>query len=197
MICEPERASWEGRDGGALRLAPNRSVTEIGPVSMAEEAKRLRFAIAVFDETDRLLTTLSEFVGLGLGADDLWLAGKAESLQPRSALHSALRSKHYRLGTLLDGFVVIDELPSKAPLCGTTGPTFDILQKARWKDDVSCLESLLKGDIGAILLDHADRGATIVMANAATPELQDQCMRVLLRNSLHMVYSRECRHREI
>jgi hypothetical protein len=164
---------------------------------MAEQASRHRFAIAVFYDTELLLGALSGFLGLGLGLDDLWLAGKPEMLQNGSALQSGLEREHCGLAVLLEEVAVIGELPSKAPLCCTLGAALETLQDTNWKSGVSCLESFLKGDIGPILLDHADKGAVIIIARTGTPVLQDQCMRVLLRHSLHVVYSRECRQESI
>jgi hypothetical protein len=159
---------------------------------MAEREDKLRFAITIFYEPERLLGTLGAFRDLGLGENDIWLAGKPAMIAWPSALSKVLGAQNRGLGELLNETAAIGALPSGEPLHGTGGPALRFLRGAVGLNGTSCLDTLLEGHIGAILTD-ADAGAIIVTARMATPALQDQCMRILLRHSRHMVYSRECR----
>ncbi len=163
--------------------------------TMAEENEKLRFAIAVFYDVERLLGALRDFQGLGLTSDDLWLAGEQPALQTGSALYDALVADDSDITTLVERLAPLDETGGSPALLATQGPALEVLQTSMWQSGVSCLDGLLGGDIGGILRDHAQKGAVITGAKTATAALQDECVRVLLRRSLHMVYSRECRYR--
>jgi hypothetical protein len=160
---------------------------------MAEREDKVRFAITIFYEPERLLGALGAFRGIGLGEHDIWLAGKPAMFARQSAISRALAAQNHGLGALLNETAAIGALPSGEPLHGTGGPALRFLQGAVGQNGKSCLDALLEGHIGA-LLTEADAGAIIATARTATPALQDQCMRILLRHSRHMVYSRECRH---
>lgn len=142
---------------------------------------KIHFAIAIFHEVARLTAALRDFRSLGLSENDIWLACKTGS----SLAHPDWP----------DGFgrtvVPVSTLPSNETLYGTDGPAYDVLQSAVGPTGKSCLQAILDGHIGA-LLDEASAGAVILIARTDDTARQDQSMRILLRHSLHMVYSREC-----
>lgn len=160
---------------------------------MGSEADRLRLAIGVFYDVDRLVNALEDFFGLGLSADDLWLAGQRRLLETGSELRQAFMLGGGGLATLTNRIAAISELPGATPLWGTDGPLQQILMLTRSSKGGNWLEKLLIGDSGPMLLGHAESGAVIAAARAPTPAMQDQCVRVLLRHSLHTVHSQECR----
>ncbi len=172
---------------GFLRGAPDL-------LFMATQAQRIRFAIAVFYDHARLMNALSGFLGLGLGADDIWLAGKEPLMGHGSELHHALTNRNDGASRLLDDVYTLDALPSKTTFCATTGPALKAFQHTsdEQRDRLS-RDVFLTGDIGAALKEHAEKDAIIAVAVTSTPELQDECVRILLRTSLHKVYSQECR----
>ena len=166
--------------------------TDTGPLFMSKNNERLRLAITVFYETDRLLAALKGFLGLGLTAKNFWLAGKQEAFSAGSALRNALASNHENLKTLMDQTVEIGGGPGVSLLCATEGPILQLLQKSASPGSESDLKDFFGGDIGTILQDHGEKGAIILAAKTRTPALQDQCVRVLLHTSQHKVYSQEC-----
>ena len=164
-----------------------------GLPSMSEDAQRLRFATAVFYDTGRLQEAVNGFLNLGLNENDLWFAGSNQIFQTGSPLHSLLISSQSELKKLLERTTTIGKLSNNADLCATEGPVLQFLQKSKSPAKLgSCLDCFLKGDIGTILLDHAEKGAIIVTVKTETPALQDQSVRLLLRTSLHKVYSQDC-----
>ena len=173
-------------------LPPPGPLMQTRPPRMAEREDKVRFAITIFYEPERLLGALGAFRDLGLGENDIWLAGKPAMIARQSAISRALAAQNHGLGALLNKTAAIGALPSGAALHGTGGPALRFLQGAVGQNGKSCLDALLEGHIGSILTD-ADAGAIIATARTATPALQDQCMRILLRHSRHMVYARECR----
>lgn len=170
-----------------------RVLIDPGLLAMSTEAERLRFAIAVFYDLDRLLSALNAFLELGLITDDICLAGKKHLLKDGSELHGALAAQNTDTKRLLKKIRSVGKLPSETLLYATNGMVLPSFQGPGTQQDMNCFEKLLKGRIGAILQDHADKNAIIAMVKTSTPELQDQCVRVLLRFSLDKVYSQECR----
>ncbi|MGF1622841.1 MAG: hypothetical protein ACFCUR_19815 [Rhodomicrobiaceae bacterium] len=159
---------------------------------MAEQNQKVRFAISVFHEAERLIGALCEFHAAGLDRDHLWLAGKRDLLAKRSALHDALAARTDGLETLIERTAAFGILPSGETLYGTTGHASRFMQAAVDQSGKDCLQALLEGPAGAILTE-VEQGAVIVTARTESPALQDQCMRILLRHTRHMVFSRECR----
>jgi hypothetical protein len=159
---------------------------------MAEQNQKVRFAISVFHEAERLMGALCEFHEAGLERDHLWLAGKRHLLVKPSALHDALDTRTDGLETLIEQTAAFGVLPSGETLYGTTGHASRFMQAAVDQSGKGCLQALLEGQGGAIL-NEVEQGAVIVTARTESPALQDQCMRILLRHSRHMVFSRECR----
>jgi hypothetical protein len=159
---------------------------------MAEQNQKVRFAISVFHEAERLMGALCEFHEAGLERDHLWLAGKRHLLVKPSALHDALDTRTDGLETLIEQTAAFGVLPSGETLYGTTGHASRFMQAAVDQSGKGCLQALLEGQAGA-LLTEVERGAVIVTARTESPALQDHCMRILLRHSRHMVFSRECR----
>lgn len=160
--------------------------------SMAEQNQKVRFAISVFYEMERLMGALSEFRDAGLGADHLWLGGKRGLLEKRSPLHDALAARADGLNGLVERTVAFEVLPNGETLYGTTGKASRFMQAAMDESGKSCLQALLEGQAAAILAE-VEQGALIVTVRTESPALQDECMRILLRHARHMVFSRECR----
>lgn len=179
-------SSVYGQISGAIAI-------NAGSPSMSEDAQRLRFATAVFYDTGRLQDAVSGFLDLGLTENDLWFAGSDKIFQTGSLLHSLLISSQGKLKKLLERTTTIGKLSNKADFYATDGPVLQVLQKSKSPANAgNCLECFLKGDMGAILQDHAEKGAIILTVKTETPALQDQCVRLLLRTSLHKVYSQDC-----
>ncbi len=160
--------------------------------SMPEHDQKVRFAVSVFHEAERLIGALCEFHEAGLDRDHLWLAGKRRSLERPSALHDALAARTDGLETLIQRTATFGILPSGETLYGTVGQASRLMQAAVDQSGKGCLQALLEGQAGA-LLTEVERGAVIVTARTESPALQDQCMRILLRHTRHMAFSRECR----
>lgn len=166
----------------ALRSSSRKAVRCAGTPAMAPEQDKIHFAIAIFHDAARLAAVLHDFRLLGLGENEIWLGGKTPP--PETRLD--------RSGGVNRDSVVIGTLPSGEVIYGTDGKAHDLMQTALCQNGKSCLRAILEGDIGATLEEIAS-GAIILTARAADPSLQDQSMRILLRHSQHMVYSRECR----
>lgn len=160
--------------------------------SMAEQNQKVRFAISLFHEVERLMGALSEFHEAGLDADHLWLGGKRSLLEKQSALHDALAACSDRLNPLVERTFAFDVLPSGEALYGTTGKASSFMEAAVSQSGKSGLRALLEGQVGAVLAE-VEQGALIVTVRTESPALQDHCMRILLRHARHMVFSRECR----
>lgn len=133
---------------------------------MGERTEKIRLATGVFYDLDRLLRALSGFLELGLSVEDLRLAAPASMMMPGSALQRALAEGGGDLAQLADG--------------------------ADAGNGTARFEALLAGEIGANLRAHLEHGAIIATAMSRTPAQQDECMRVLLRHSLHTVHAQEC-----
>lgn len=134
---------------------------------MGDHAEKIRLATGVFYDLDRLARALGDFLALGLTAEDMRLAAPRAMMTPGSALHQALAARGGGLAALAE--------PENAPVA---------------------IDGLLAGDIGAILAAHLENGAIVATAMSLTPAMQDQCMRILLRHSLHTVHARDwVRHR--
>ena len=179
-------------------MAPGRISSDDDPPEepvMPEKAvdtEKLRLAISVFYDFDRLVSALDGFLALGLSADDLWLAGKRQLLDGGSPLDRALTARDGGLASLARSAVsAIGKLPNAMPLWATGSGALRTLRKTRLQNGLSCLESVLSGDVGGVLQSHAEKGAIIAVALTAAPALQDQCVRVLLRHSQHMVHAQE------
>ena len=164
------------------------------PPDMRAHTDRLRLAISVFYDVERLCRTLVEFAGLGLTAKDLCLAGQSADLDKGAALHRALTEKCAELAPLLERIIKLDGVGKSAKLCVTNGPVIRALRRPQLPDGPSCLETLMAGEVGTMIRDHASKRGIITAARAATPQLQDQCVRVLLRHSQHTVHAQECRY---
>lgn len=153
---------------------------------------RLRLAIAAFYDADRLAGALRDFVLLGLLPDDLWLLTNADLDEARVALRTALEACGSRFAALAKGAAPADLIPDAPLVFCTHTPVLHLLRRATTATGATCLEELFGGEIGKEIKAHVGNGAMLAMAKAETPELQDHCVRVLLRHSLHTVHSEEC-----
>jgi hypothetical protein len=161
---------------------------------MGSEVDKLRLAIGVFYDADRLISALGDIFELGLTADDVWVAGQQQSLDARSELQHSFNEAGGDLAALADRIGAIGELPEAGPLWGTGGPLQQLFLTSRGQKDAGGANRFFMGGrVGRILQDHAAKGAVIATARALGPAAQDQCVRVLLRHSLHTVHSKECR----
>jgi len=175
------------------QFAPSSAPIGAGLPMMGMDDDRARFSIAVFYDIDRLLAALAAFEALGIDANDLWLGARPGQFDLGTPLHDALAKRGDSFQTLISQTAALASPASDKPLCATKGRVLEFLQTTRLQNGKTCLESLLEGNTGGILQDHADKGAVILIARMGSASLQDQGMRILLRHSLHMVYSRECR----
>jgi len=175
------------------RSAPSSTPFRAGLPTMGVNEDRTRFSIAVFYDIDRLVAALAALAALGIDTDDLWLGARPGQFDLGTPLHDALAKRGDGFQTLISQTAALESPTSATPLCATKGRVLEFLQTTRWQNGKTCLESLLEGNTGGILQNHADKGAVILIARMASASLQDQGMRILLRHSLHMVYSRECR----
>lgn len=153
---------------------------------------KLRLTIAAFYDADRLAGALREFVLLGLLPDDLWLLTGHERDDARSALRRALEACGSLFAQLSESTVTAKLIPDAPLIFCTNTPVLHVLRQARTATGTTCLEALLQGEVGEEIKTHVMNGAIIAMAKAGTPKLQDHCVRVLLRHSLHTVHSEEC-----
>lgn len=159
---------------------------------MSGTGNKLRLAIAAFYDGDRLAGALRDFVLLGLLPDDLWLLTDDGRAEARAALRRALDAGGSLFVRLSEG-TFSDSISPEIPLIFCTDtPVLHVLQQARTAMGTTCLETLLQGEVGEEIMAHVRNGAIIAMAKADTPRLQDQCVRALLRHSLHTVHSEEC-----
>ncbi|WP_088346438.1 MULTISPECIES: hypothetical protein [Rhodomicrobium] len=129
---------------------------------MGEPAEKIRLTTGVFYDLGSLLMALGDFLDLGLAPENLRIAAPALAMAPGSALYEALTARGAGLAALVD--------PSSAP-----GP----------------IDGLFTGDIGAILTAHLENGAIVATAISASPAIQDQCTRVLLRHCRHTVHAQD------
>lgn len=134
---------------------------------MPEDAQRLRFAIGVFYDGDRLLRTLTDFWQLGLTAKDMWIAGRQQAVENAMTL---LTSQN-EVKTLTDAIAVVGA--------------------SETLDANGFVETLMTGEIGGILQDHIDKGGIVLATKIYSPTRHDQCLRILLRTSLHKVFSQD------
>jgi hypothetical protein len=159
---------------------------------MSGTGAKLRLAIAAFYDADRLAGALREFVLLGLLPDDLWLLTHHERNQARSALRRALEACGHLFAQLSEGTVTAKLMPDAPLIFCTDTAVLRVLRQARTATGATGLEALFQSEIAEAIKVHMRNGAIIAMAKADTPGLQDQCVRVLLRHSLHTVHSEEC-----
>ena len=161
---------------------------------MSGTGDKLRLAIAAFYDADRLAGSLQDFVLLGLLPDDLWLLTNNERDDDRSTLQRALEGCGNLFAHLSESTELIPDAPS---IVCTSTPVLDELRQARTATGATCLEALFQGEVGEEIRARVRNGTVIAMAKADTPKLQDHCVRVLLRHSLHTVHSEECRYQNI
>ncbi len=162
------------------------------PPWMSGTGNKLRLAIAAFYDADRLAGALRDFVLLGLLPDDLWLLTDDERADARAALLRALEVCGSLFVQLSEGTISASIIPEVPPIFCTDTRILHILRQARTTTGASCLEALLQDEVGEKIKAHVKSGAIIIIAQADTPRLQDQCVRALLRHSLHTVHSEEC-----
>jgi hypothetical protein len=161
---------------------------DIRPPLMPEDAQRMRFAIGVFYDANRLRSALTGFWQLGLTANEIWLAGQQQALDRARALLSG----HADLNMLLDNAAVFGKRRDKARPSAAEGPIKPLLQNSVTPGKECFIESVLQGDMGMVLQDHVEKGGIISATKTHSPAVQDQCIRILLRTSLDKVYSQEC-----
>lgn len=162
---------------------------------MIEESEKIHIAMAAFYEIALLLKVLEDIHSAGLDKDNLWLAGKAHLFAAHSDLHRALASHLPALETFMTQTDHFGRLPGGAALHGTIGRSSQFIRLSVGPNGKSCLQCLLDGQIGTMMTD-AENGALIVTTRTRWPEIQDQCMRVLLKHTRNTVFSREFRHRK-
>ena len=153
---------------------------------------KLRLATAAFYDADRLAGALRDFVLLGLLPDDLWLLTDDGRDDARAALRRALEACGSLFAQLSEGIISASIIPEVPLIFCTDTPVLHVLRQARTAMGTTCLEALLQGEVGEEIKGHVRSGAIIAMAKADTPKLQDNCVRALLRHSLHTVHSEEC-----
>ncbi len=153
---------------------------------------KLRLAIGAFYDADRLAGALQDFVLLGLLPDDLWLLTNAESDQAHVILRTALEDCGSLFAAFAKGAAPAELIPDGPLVFCTNTPVLHLLQRATTATGATCLEALFGGEIGKEIRAHVRNGAMLAMAKAETPRLQDHCVRILLRHSLHTVHSEEC-----
>jgi len=158
---------------------------------MGDSDDKIRLAITVFCDAERLHGALNAVFALGL-EESIWLAGKGDVMTAQSGLPRRLAQRDPDLEALFAQIVELRALPGKGMLCGTGGAAFQFLKNARGQADKSCLDALLDGNLVAKLMEREPEGI-IAAVHTSAPDLQDKCMRILLRHSQHIVYSRECR----
>lgn len=154
--------------------------------------ERIRLVAAAFYDTDRLLRALREFLDLGVSADDLWLAAERCVIKNGSALQRALIADGGGLKTFARRSVALGALPRRLTLWATGSAALASLRRRRLTGGLNFLETLLRGEIGAALENHAENGAVIIMVKTVDSSLQDRCVRLLLKHSQHTVHSQEC-----
>ena len=159
---------------------------------MSGTGNKLRLAIAAFYDADRLADALRDFVLLGLLPNDLLLLTDHGRDTARAALRRALEACGSLLIRLPEGTIPASTIPEVPLISCTDTPVLHVLRQARTATGATCLEALLRGEVGDELKAHVRNGAIIAMAKADTPKLQDQYVRALLRHSLHTVHSEEC-----
>lgn len=153
---------------------------------------KLRLSIGAFYDADRLAGALHDFVQLGLLPDDLWLLTNAEPDESRVTLRTALEACGSQFAAFAKGAAPAELIPDGPLVFCTHTPVLHLLRRATSATGATCLEALLGGRIGMEIRAHVRNGAMLAMAKAETPRLQDHCVRVLLRHSLHTVHSEEC-----
>ena len=164
---------------------------------MSGTGDKLRLAIAAFYDADRLAGSLQDFVLLGILPEDLWLLTNHERDDGRSALRRALEGCGSLSAHLSESTVTAKLIPDAPLIVCTNTPVLDVLRQARTATGATCLEALFQGEVREEIKAHVRNGAVIAMVKADTPKLQDHCVRVLLRHSLHTVHSEECRYQNI
>ena len=153
---------------------------------------KLRLAIGAFYDADRLASTLRDFVLLGLLPDDIWLLTNAELDEARAALQTALETCGSLFAARAKSAAQAELIPDAPLVFCTHTPVLHLLQRATTATGATCLEALFGGEIGMEIKAHVRNGAMLAVAKAETPRLQDHCVRILLRHSLHTVHSEEC-----
>jgi hypothetical protein len=164
------------------------------PPWMSGTGAKLRLAIAAFYDADRLAGALREFVLLGLLPDDLWLLTSHERNDAVATLRRGLEACGRLFAQLSESTVSAHLIPDAPLIFCTDTPVLCALRQARTATGATCLDALLQGEVGEEIRAHVTNGAVIAMAKVDTPRLQDQCVRVLLRHSLHTVHSEEWGH---
>lgn len=164
---------------------------------MSGTGDKLRLAIAAFYDADRLAGALRDFVLLGLLPEDLWLLTNHERDEGRSALRRALEGGGRLFAQLSENTVTAKLIPDAPLIFCTNTPVLDVLGQTRTRAGTTCLEALFQGEVGEEIKAHVRNGAVIAMVKADTPKLQDHCVRILLRHSLHTVHSEECRYHNV
>lgn len=152
---------------------------------------KLRLAIAAFYDVERLAGALRDIVLLGLLPDDLWLLTDSDQGGACRALRRALEACGSLIAELSESAVTASLIPGALSVFCTNTPVLHLLRQARTATGATCLEALLQGEAGEEIRTHVKKGAMLAMAKAETPKLQDHCVRVLLRHSLHTVHSQE------
>lgn len=138
---------------------------------------RVYLAIGTFYEPQRLSAAVASLLAWGFAPNRLWqvVQGPADAvLQNRPAVSAP--SWRFELQTLPLG--VLDHAIADSHDEGA---------------DLSrvCLDAIMAGAAAADIRRHAEKGATVLVAGTEGADLHDQCVKVLLRYSLHTVHSQE------
>ena len=162
------------------------------PPWMSGTDAKLRLAIAAFYDTERLAGALREFVLFGLLPDNLWLLTDGGRDDAHADLRRALEGCGSLFARLPENTLTAELIPGAPLIFCTDTPVLHVLRQGITATGETCLEALTQGEVGEEIKAHVRNGAIVAMAKADTPELQDQCVRALLRYSLHTVHSEEC-----
>ena len=160
---------------------------------MAPGSDTFRLAMGVFYESDRLNGALHDLLRQGFVPGDLCLAGMRSALPSAADLQDAGSEGIAALSALVQNVEAISHSQNDAGLIATAGSVLQVLREVvpHFGESSGGPESCPSSKVFAKLAEHAYRGATLLVVRAPIPALQDQCMRTLLKYSLHSVYAQE------
>lgn len=136
---------------------------------------RVYLAIGTFYEPQRLSAAVESLLAWGFAPKRLWQvvhADAAEASRPAEKDPKCSFGLKALPAELLDG--------AKRD---SNGEGVDL--------SALCLDAIMAGNAGADIRRHVEGGATVLVAGTEGADLHDQCVKVLLRYSLHTVHSQE------
>jgi hypothetical protein len=155
---------------------------------MDERSQKCRFALTVFDDTERLRSAINDFIAAGWSDNQLCLAGIRSALDAMSTSLVDGDLSHTGLTSLLTRVEERRMSADGPPIFASSGPILDEIARPP--------SSKLYGfhfpsHLPAPLARRIEAGAVALIVNSTSANQQDLSARILLRHAIHDILTHE------